>query len=229
MNAPTRWIMVTLFGAGVGCGGSTLGGDPIGDDAGENDSSAHDGGATDGSSISDVSVSDALPPLSPACPTSVPSPGAACTDEGVQCEYGDAWWSVGCDTVTQCTSGEWQLTQLSYDVCTPEPGPNSGACPATLSAVTQGATCSPNGTTCSYPDGLCQCTEPLGGPVQIDGGSTPYWSCIPEPGCPYPRPLLGTTCVASSQTCTYEDCSFAEFCRNGTWQGEEEGCAIPAL
>jgi hypothetical protein len=65
---------------------------------------------------------------------------------------------------------------------------------------------------------------PIGGPVQIDGG-TPDWGCVPEQGCPFPRPLLGVACNSPGQTCTYEACSYGETCQNGAWQADEEGCA----
>jgi hypothetical protein len=221
MNARYRVVGLVVVVWSVGCGGTTIAGNPNDDDAG--DSSAPDGGMND-SDISEVGYPDSSHPLLPGCPASAPTAGSACSVESLQCEYGNAWWSVACDVVEQCTNGEWQTTQLSFDPCSPEPGPNPASCPATSGDVPQGSSCSPANTNCYYPDAFCQCAVPLGGPIQIDGGSA-YWTCLPGTGCPYPRPPLGSACVTNENVCNYEDCSYGQMCVNGAWQGEEEGCA----
>ena len=152
-----------------------------------------------------------------------PATGSSCSDEDVQCEYGNAWWSVSCDTVTQCQGGLWTTFQPSFDPCSAMPGPNEPSCPTDYAAVPQGSACSTNGLSCVYPLGECQCQVPLEGPVEIDGG-TGYWGCVPEQGCPFPRPRLGSPCHGNTM-CTYETCSYAQTCQDGVWQAQQEACA----
>ena len=223
MNARMGWVAVVMAGWSVGCGGNAFTNAQGSDDGGANDSSVEDGGGQDGD-ISETGVQDASPPLVHGCPTAAPTAGTTCSDESLQCEYGDAWWNVACDVVVQCDSGQWKSVQLAYEPCSPKPGPNPASCPATAASVPQGSACAPRDTTCYYPDMFCQCSVPLGGPVEIDGGSA-SWSCLPGDGCPFPRPLLGTACTANTVICNYEECSYGQMCVNGSWQGEEEGCA----
>ncbi len=218
-----RFVAIAIAGLSIACGGNTFTEAQDGSDAAANDSSAKDAGAPDGDP-SDGNVGDSSPPLVHGCPTAAPTAGTACVDEMLECEYGDAWWSVACDVVMQCESGQWQRTQLSFEPCSPEPGSNPASCPATSSAIPEGSVCAPSGTNCYYPDAFCQCTVPLGGPVLIDGG-TANWTCLPGDGCPYPRPRLGSACTSASTVCNYEECSYGQMCVNGAWQGEEEGCA----
>ncbi len=217
MNARLRLMGLMIAGWSVGCGGNTFTEGQNGGDA-----APADGGAQDGD-IADVGL-DSSPPLIPGCPTSAPAEGTSCATESLECEYGDAWWNVACDVVMQCDSGQWQTAHLSYEPCTPEPGPNPASCPATSMSVAQGSVCEANDSSCYYPDAFCQCIVPLGGPVQIDGG-TAYWSCLPGNGCPYPRPVLGSACTAVGTYCTYEECSYGQSCTDGAWQGSEEACA----
>jgi len=207
----------------LGCGGAVAGSLAGSGDSGAPDGSAHDSGPAplDGGG-QDGGGHDASPPLSPDCPAMLPAAGTACTHENVQCEYGDAWWSVSCDSVVQCQGSVWTTYQASYEPCSPEPGPNSASCPADFAAVPQGE-CAPAGLTCIYPQGECSCAVPFG-PVEIDGG-TADWGCVPEQGCPFPRPLLGSPCTGEGTSCTYEACSYGETCTNGLWAAEEEGCA----
>jgi hypothetical protein len=213
----------------LGCGGAVAGSLSGSGDSGAPEGSTHDSGPApfdaggDDASSNDGGGHDASPPLSPDCPAALPTAGSACTHENVQCEYGDAWWSVSCDSVVQCQSGVWTPFKPSYEPCSAEPGPNSASCPADFAAVPQGE-CSMNGLTCVYPQGECSCAVLLGGPVQIDGGVAD-WGCVPEQGCPFPRPLLGTPCSGEGIDCTYEACSYGETCTNGLWEALEEGCA----
>ena len=112
----------------------------------------------------------------------------------------------------------------SFEPCQPQPGPNGAACPSDYAAVPQGSPCATDGLSCIYTEGECGCQVPLGGPVEIDGG-TGYWSCVPEQGCPFPRARLGTACTSTQSDCTYEQCSYAQACQDGVWQAEEEACA----
>ncbi|HEY3815987.1 MAG TPA: hypothetical protein VGL81_02395 [Polyangiaceae bacterium] len=217
-------------GLALGCGGSVFTGASGGGDSGAGDSGGHDAAPFDGSSGPDGgggpdgSGDDSSPPWSPVCPNTVPAAGTSCDTENVQCEYGSAWWSVSCDQVMQCENGRWSTFQPSFEPCSAQPGPNPASCPADFAAVPQGTSCSTNGLSCLYTEGQCGCQVPLGGPVEIDGG-TGFWSCVPEQGCPFPRARLGTACTTAQSDCTYEECSYAQTCQDGVWQAEEEACA----
>jgi hypothetical protein len=164
------------------------------------------------------------------CPATIPSLGSACSVEGVTCEYGGAWWSVACDSFVSCQGGAWTKYAVTTFVppCSPEPGPNPSSCPATEADVPQG-TCMDTSLSCFYGAGFCTCQEPLGGPVLlVDGGQPAYWGCLPENGCPWPRPRVGAACSFPSSTgCTYAACAYGQDCVNGVWQPMEEGCAVP--
>ncbi|HEY1696620.1 MAG TPA: hypothetical protein VGG39_30875 [Polyangiaceae bacterium] len=221
----------TLVASGLlGCGGAFAPRDANGD-AGD-DAGGHDAGPTgDASPDPDGGGGDASNDASPApwssvCPASLPAIGSACSLENVECEYGSAWWSISCDAVVQCSAGAWTKEQPSYTPCSAQPGPNAPSCPATYASVPTGTSCDATGLRCVYGQGLCTCDVPLGGPILIDGG-TGSWGCVPENGCPFPRPRLGSPCDGSSatSTCTYEECSYGQSCQDGAWVAEEEGCA----
>jgi hypothetical protein len=211
----------------VGCGGAVYTTSP-----GSSDSGTADGGGRDATplpddaSAPDGSGDDSSSPWSPVCPATLPAAGTACSQETLQCEYGSAWWSVSCDTVMQCQSGQWTAFKPSYEPCSAKPGPNPATCPPDYASVPQGATCSMNGLTCIYDQAACACQVLLGGPVQLDGG-TAEWECLPaEQGCPFPRARVGTACPNEGTVCSYEECSYGQMCQNGVWQAELEGCAL---
>ena len=230
-----RQLLLLLPAVFLACGGAFASGDSgnggTGGDSGSGDTGTQDGGpgqdATpghDGGPIG-TDASDSATPWSPVCPASAPAAGSPCTTENTQCEYGDAWWNVSCDTVVQCQNARWTAYQPSYVPCSAQPGPNAAACPATYAAVPQGSQCTAIGTPCYYAQAECTCQIPLGPPVEDDAGETGYWGCDPEPGCPMPRPRLGSACSSEGTYCTYEECTYGQTCSGGTWQGAEEACA----
>jgi hypothetical protein len=228
MDARTISLVCAVAGLTMGCGGAfDSSGDGGATDSGLQDGSPPDAGGPDGiDDALDSSPPDTSSPWSPVCPASAPSPGSACTQQTVQCEYGDASWNVACDVVLQCTNDVWTTIQPSYVPCTPKPGPNPAACPPSFASVPQGAACG-GSLTCSYPQGVCTCQSPLGGPPppSFDGGPSGYWACVPEPGCPMPRPRLGSACSLEGTFCTYETCAYGQTCINGTWQSQSMACA----
>jgi hypothetical protein len=245
------FFLPALVGFLAGCGGSVSAG-PGNEDGGLQDSGGHadgavdgggtdtgaadtgspdggsiDSGKTDSGSPDSGGLDSAPPPLSPQCPMPKPMDGVPCTSSGLECEYGDAWWDIACDTVKQCAGGAWSTVQVGGGTCTPAPGPNPATCPAAIADVDNGGTCSPNGLECVYPEGVCSCTPPMGGPViEIDGGTPLQWSCVPDqPGCPGERPPLGSTCTESSTLmCVYQECSYAEQCTGGVWTSQFLAC-----
>jgi hypothetical protein len=224
-------VMPALASFAVGCGGAfaTASGDDggPGDDGAFADVVTHDGGLSDAGGQDVVNGSDSSTPWSPVCPATIPTEGSACTQQTVQCEYGTAWWNVACDVVLQCQNTRWTKYQASFEACSPQPGPNPAACPSTYAGVAQGTACSDTGVSCWYPQAECSCQLPLGGPPppNLDGGPAGYWGCVPEPGCPMPRPRLGTACGVESTYCTYEACAYAQSCTNGVWQSQPMACA----
>lgn len=249
---PVAVLVVAIPTWSAACGGSAFSTDSGSEDSGvpdsssgELDSSSGDGlpvqedcssrcaseGGTDGPSREsgaseaggpDGNAADASP-WSPDCPTDPPTAGTPCTQPQLQCEYGDAWWSVSCDVVMECQGGQWGNARPSFEPCSAQPGPNSSQCAATFADVPRGSSCSPAGFTCRYPQGQCSCQLPLGGPVLIDGGSA-SWGCLPGTGCPYPRLRLGVACSSDGKFCTYEACSYGQSCQGGVWQAQPEVC-----
>jgi hypothetical protein len=212
----TLLLSVVFFALAPACGGRFTGLGPAGDDGGTHD-------AAPGDAQGDVIVIgddiDASPLPGP-CPAAPPNEGDACSAAGqLDCEYGSSEF-VGCDLVFSCNQGAWQKTNFSQ--C-PPPGPNPASCPATQADVPLGQTCAPAGLECDYTFARCFCNDPFG-PPPPDSGITPTWGCDdPGPGCPQPRPRLGSACTGQ-QTCNYETCSYGEVCMGGYWTGEAAGC-----
>jgi hypothetical protein len=176
-----------------------------------------------------------MPSTSPACAASPPAVGSACTMSGLQCEYGtDPLPS--CNSVFSCVSGVWSenlpLTNPA-GIC-PTPSSKGPDCPSTRAAVPADEACSDVGLECDYPDGRCVCAGVSGNaPAQPDGGRALYWACDTinlQPGCPYPRPDLGTACTQPSLDCDYGTCGpldgVDETCQDGTWRQSRVGCPV---
>lgn len=136
-----------------GCGGSVA-------------PSAFDSGTPDVGISPDASGADAQwgssgGAWSPVCPDSTPAIGSPCTQENLQCEYGNAWWDVACDTVVQCLQGSWSVAEPAGTVCQPEPGPNSTLCPSNSTLIADGVSCPDAGLLCVYGEGVfCSCQAP---------------------------------------------------------------------
>jgi hypothetical protein len=217
-GAATMPSMRTLMSAlsltlAVGCGGSTAispqdGGRETDSGGQDSDDDAIDGGQP-----------DATGPWSLVCPAMAPTAGATCTQDSLQCEYGDAWWSISCDQVLGCSHGVWISETPSASTCLPQPGPNPSSCPSNPSFIQNGRVCSQAGLTCYYGQGaICSCDS-----LPNDAGGA-QWGCIPDPGCPSSRPRLGAPCTGTA-ACTYEACVFAEMCSKGVWQAAQIGCS----
>jgi hypothetical protein len=198
--------IVSLFfplAAVLACGGATL--DPL-DDGGTDSSPANDAGSY--------------------CPSSPPAQNAACSKNGLWCEYGNNP-SITCNTTAQCANGSWIVT-VGADCFTP---PNSSACAATFDSVPVGQSCGNlAGTFCSYEKGQCGCTVP-NGPVPEDASAAAKWFCDePAAGCPMPRPRLGTACTSEGLECDYSPCVLPTgaslVCQGGAWENQPYGCAL---
>jgi hypothetical protein len=205
-------------------------------DSGSPDPSDSGGGGSDGNGgqdgdsgtgpTKDASSADVVPP-NDLCPVSPPATGASCTQENVQCEYGSAWWSVACDTVLQCEVGHWTAYQPSTEPCSTEPGQNGASCPANYASA-EGNSCVLQSGPCVYSQAECLCQAPVVGQPG-DGGT---WACLPQAGCPFPRPNLGTMCTGGGSglnACKYEVCTYEQVCTSGLWQAQLIECAAPGV
>jgi hypothetical protein len=163
---------------------------------------------------------------SSACPEREPAVGEACGPATtIRCEYGTdprPW----CNRVLRCGGINGVVTWLavtegpSNSSCTPV-GANPEVCPSTIASVTAGGSCSPQSTTCVYPEGTCFCAPP---PPPTSG--PPTWRCLPEAGCPVPRPHIGDVCPSDGQSCEYfppdgnaQGWGFELNCNDGVWLG----------
>jgi hypothetical protein len=136
----------------------------------------------------------------------------------MECEYGDNP-NPNCNDIETCMSNdEW-----SYP--TPGPACPAGTCPATYADVPQGQSCTPEGLDCGYSQGQCNCD------IQPESAKgLPVWLCTtPAPGCPEPRPNIGSACTQPGQSCDYGACTGGvELECSGTWQVEQTACPAVA-
>jgi hypothetical protein len=180
-----------------------------------------DGSTTDGGPLPDGGDGGAF-----VCPATAPQNGAACTAEGLTCEFGGAGVDRLCSTQAICLKGTsgvatWQVT-LPAPGCVGTPDQNPAACPATFTTLPTGSACPQQGLACVYTQGMCGCVTCFG-----DSGVTNQneWACdvFPAPtGCPVPRPLIGSACTQEGLTCSYgEQCGVVGGpdlgCQGGRW------------
>jgi hypothetical protein len=211
-------------GSGSGGGGMDSGTSSSGNSSGGGSGSSSGAGSSGCSSVSDASTIDASDwgdspdggSWSPVCPDTQPPTGTSCSGAaiGVSCEYGPAWWSIGCNSVLWCNAQDraWTDSNPSAAGCLPEPGPNCTSCPVNPSGLS--GACSNSGVSCYYGEGPnCTCSA-------VDT----TWSCYPPSGCPSVRPRLGAACVTGpSGGCRYT-CTEGMICSNGIWQFDTFAC-----
>ncbi len=157
------------------------------------------------------------------CPDALPAYGAACTGEGLVCEYG-LDLRPGCRTHATCESGLWTI---AISGCPPLPGPGEDGCPLVPPA---GGLCASDGLLCDMGGGtVCACAQCAGGPCTLD----PRWVCArppTTPGCPAVAPALGTDCAGEGLLCVYGVCgtmtSAGRLCQGGDWQDDPIACPL---
>ena len=195
-----------------------------------NSSSTTGSGGTSSSATGSASGGSGGSP-SKACPTALPTSGAACSNEGQACEYGGDAERL-CTSVAQCTSGAWSIHTPPASC-----GQQPASCPATFGAVAQGTTCAADGPLCEYPEGFCGC-EVCSGDGGVANGA--IWHCnawaAVIAACPtMPRPRLGEACSTEGQECDYGYCCSGPAlgpymkCQGGAWIPWENGacsCSI---
>lgn len=163
------------------------------------------------------------------CPSSPPSDGDACGPQGLTCEWGSSNVQ-DCDEMALCNGGRWQVT-LQGPGGLDCGGAPQGMCPSSFASVPRESHCSPYGSYCDYPQGRCACTVPAGPGFPADASAVAEWICQdPAPGCPEPRPRVGSTCSQEGLECDYGACTVpggnSETCQGGLWI--EGGVACPA-
>jgi hypothetical protein len=193
----------------------------------------------------------------PGCPASVPVDGDPCTPvrppspgSAWPCEYGD---NPHCTAVAYCTTTS-NSAPYTWQVYSDNPAcsPNPTCCPSTFEAYaghSDGPSTCPFQGSCTYPEGRCACVPCVvggGGGCGLqdfcggDGGEASSagstWLCEPwpePPGCPWPRPLLGTACsVPETVYCGYGPlcCGYVGIgdpsmaCIGGYWNVFPGGC-----
>jgi hypothetical protein len=144
------------------------------------------------------------------CPSSEPAAHAACTSDGLACEYGNDT-NLACNALHVCGSGAWASSPAADAglVCDPSV---EAACQPTYDAqksLTSMGSCAPPGLLCAFAQGTCGCVPPSGTP-NVDGGpvtQTAKWNCVDLPaGCPFPRRHVGDGCVTPNEDCDYAAC-----------------------
>ena len=157
------------------------------------------------------------------CPAEPPQDGAACSQEGLTCGWGDDVRGDSCRTLGACSAGRWKVTLPNTTFCTPLQA--IGACPTDLTGA-----CTLD-TTCVKSDGnACRCTS-CRPTAPLCGAGPPSWYC-PQPvtiaGCPPTPPNFGEACGVEGVECAYFDfeCGVPDrVCTHGIWTpGQTIGC-----
>ena len=212
----TRGTVLILVSMLAACGGRSVGDVGGGDGGSDTDagvgSDASGGGDGGGGS---------------ACPATPPFGGSACPRIGLECEWGtnaDPY----CNTLMQCTANGWVSRNGGGGTCAGTP--DAGACAPTYASVPRGQKCGGEGASCSYAEGACYCTVGIGGP-QPPPGTPATWQCRDvSPGCPEPRPRIGSACATPKLQCDYGSCIVSGgvmlVCSDGTWRDEPVPCPL---
>jgi hypothetical protein len=210
MKTRSSLVLVAL----LACGGTAVEGGDGGDASTGNDGTVGDAASTDSGST-DSGSADAG--LSPACPSSAPDGGQACTSQ-VSCEYGTSNDPL-CNTLYGCNGQVW--SELYSGLVCDYTGTNDPSCPATYAQAT--GVCVNSNIVCEYPEGRCECVAGCGGPPPPpDAGD--HWICTKaSTGCPDPRGAakIGAVCNTPGQQCTYGACcsGATQTCTGGIWTG----------
>lgn len=193
-------------GSGASSGGSSS--DGMSGSSNVSTPPSSSGGSTnDDGSTPPLLTTDGGTPNAPeeSCPSTPPANGSSCSNEALECQYGDDP-NLTCDTLALCQQqGQaqvWVTTAAATGGLCPTSLPGKAGCPSTY--PTAGQTCtmdSSGGPSCAYPQGLCACTAPSAYQPGYE------WQCeTPGAYCPEPRPGVGTSCSGNNLTCAYGVC-----------------------
>lgn len=186
----------------------------------------------------------------PDCPAADPGDGAACTKDGLLCEYGDDF-DPRCNQLRVCSGGRYGSPILfggggkKCGAPPPVVPPNPAACPGSKGAITEGQTCAAKGTACSFDGARCTCgafcpTAPVERPpCDPDAGVTTNccdqsrseWHCFEGPSfCSKDRPRVGSPCTEEGKSCaTTEPAECGQgliTCKDGVWGIPNTACPV---
>jgi len=206
-------MRITFFLAALalfGCGGST--------------STAETVAVSDAATTQDAALpldGGMVPGRNPDCPATVPAAGGACNPV-LACDYASDEHHV-CVTHADCASigmgatFKWIVT-VPPDGC----GANSASCPASFTALPDGAACPGMNPSCTYPEGRCGCL-----PCSSEAGMSSMWTCRKwgpdDQTCPSEPPLGGDACTMTNKQCSYGGfCGVSVgpsmMCEDGYWR-----------
>ncbi len=221
MNSNIPSVIVVALAIVCGCSGTST--------SGPNTFPGQDGGGDVASPGSDagprLTGERVVPGPRPTCPDKV-KVGDPCTDDGLQCSYGDSkTWR--CRVVFTCENATWKVDKPGCDTaeqaCSPMPKHQSP--------------CEPNADAtakrCATLDGYCECFicdrfSPED-PACITEGTK--WQCFSPPqnlDCPLLPPNFGEGCSTPGTYCFYgvtcNEAGVGTLCRNGAWEPSSIFC-----
>jgi hypothetical protein len=189
----------------------------------------------------------------PACPDTDPGDQAACSKDGVLCEYGSDFNPL-CNIVRVCSTNRWAqpITYSNKPECPTTPptvAPNPVECSITRTAFpvgeactksgdAAGLTCSYDGSTCtcgsfcpSYPVAQRDCDADAGVTENCCDRSKTTWHCFDGPKfCTTPRPRVGSACDLEGESCALTEpgeCGQPILrCDKGIWSLPNVSCPI---
>ena len=165
--------------------------------------------------------------IDPRCPSSLPAAGSPCGVEELRCEWGDdPRWN--CNARSRCYLGKWEAFPPDATKCPSTPIGLPPGCPSRAVAEARG-TCTDTTLFCAYPEGMCTCMIESGPPLPDAGTYPPVWVCETlSPGCPRPRPRIGSACTTTDLRCDYGVCSRVDgsafWCDGKAWS---DGISTP--
>ena len=96
---------------------------------------------------------------------------------------------------------------------------NDPRCPSTYGST---GSCTPNGLTCYYAQGRCDCASQCSGVAN----PPPTWACVANIGCPNDPPGAGSPCSNGGAHCVYPGCCILDdfTCAQGAWDAAPPFC-----
>jgi hypothetical protein len=195
-------------------GGSTGGG---GATAATGSGTTGGGGSGQGGRDESCTVPDGASVQS-GCPAVAPMRESVCWSPLFECEYG-ASPNLDCNVLFVCgwhDAGGFGCPTWMQQGGAPADCP-ADTCPESLPMITPGDPCGAPHLNCAYPNATCICASGTSG--GFDGGDA-GWACFPiQPGCPSPRPRIGTPCTDDGMLCDYGRSAggVATRCQSGVW------------
>jgi hypothetical protein len=203
-------VPASVAGAGAEAG-PAVGGLPSagGNSAGDTHAGGQVGPGAGGALGGESSTSGRGGAAAERCPVEEPTPGDACTEQGLGCDFaghhctcaGTWWCDSACpaslpNSATSCTTNTACKYGNSTCLCVNLVGgiwfcDGGTACPAEVPS----GTCQDIGIGCTYAGEVCAC---------LDLVASQRWTCTASAACPITQPALGSACQAAT-VCGYGD------------------------